>query len=108
MTWEVIAFESNREEKPVEVFIKSQSRKTIAKVANEIDLLEKHGNLLRMPHSKMISKKLFELRIRGKEEIRIIYTFKSHKIYLLHAFKKKTQRTPAKEINTAIRRIDMI
>lgn len=45
--------------------------------------------------------------IRSKQEIRIIYCFKNRNIYLLHAFKKQTQKTPRKEIETALKRLDM-
>lgn len=105
MTWKVIVFETNRGEKPVEDFIKSLNESTIAKTAHEIDLLEKHGPRLSMPHSKKLTTDLYELRIRGKQEIRIIYSFIKNDIYLLHAFKKQKQQTPRKEIETASRRL---
>lgn len=96
MTWKILLFETSRGEKPVERFINFLNSNTIAKVIHNIDLLEKYGNLLRMPHSKRLVKGLYELRIKGKEEIRILYTYKSRNIYLLHAFKKKSQKTPKK------------
>jgi len=49
MTWNIIAFESQRGEKFVEEFIKSLDKPTIAKVSHEIDLLEKHGPFLGLP-----------------------------------------------------------
>jgi hypothetical protein len=73
MTWEVIAFESSRGDKYVEDFLKSCQARTISKAGELIDLLEKHGPLLTMPYSKKITKEMYELRIRGIQEIRIIY-----------------------------------
>ncbi len=108
MVWKVLLFEDTRGEKPVFDFIKSLSKISIAKVTHMIDLLEAHGNLVRMPHSKQILNNLYELRVRGKEEIRIFYTFKGSKIYLLHCFKKKTQKTPTKEIKIALSRLDLL
>ena len=105
MTWNIIAFESGRGEKPVEEFIKSQEPKTIAKIASEIDLLEQHGNRLGRPHAAPLQKGLFELRIRGKEECRILYAFSKDKIYLLHAFRKKSQKIPRREIEVAFKRL---
>ena len=105
MAWNVVVFESKRGEKFVEEFVKSQDAKTIAKVGNEIDLLEKHGPILGMPHAKKLTSGLYELRIRGKQEIRIIYSFVKDNIYLLHAFKKQTQKTPAREIEIAVNRL---
>jgi len=105
MIWMVIAFESRRGEKFVEEFIKSLEPPAIAKVTHAIDLLEKHGSLLGMPHSKYLSSKLHELRVRGRQEIRVVYAVVNNKIYLLHAFRKHTQKTPAKEIDTALKRL---
>lgn len=106
--WNIILFESTRGEKPIKDFIKSLSYEIGPKVVRGIDLLEKFGNLLGMPHSKRIGPNIYELRIRGKEEIRIFYTFKKNNIYLLHAFQKKTQKIPRKEFETAIKRLDLI
>ena len=61
-----------------------------------------------MPHSKQLAKGLYELRVRGKEEVRILYCFKKKDIYLLHGFKKQTQKTPGKEIEIALKRIEML
>ncbi|MCL5746759.1 MAG: type II toxin-antitoxin system RelE/ParE family toxin [Patescibacteria group bacterium] len=108
MTWKIALFESNRGENPVEDFIKSCDPLTAAKIIHTVDLLEKFGFMLKMPHSKKLTKEIYELRIRGKEEVRIFYSFKKSRIYLLHAFKKKTQKTPEKEIKTAKKRLDLI
>jgi len=67
MNWNILLFETNRVEKPVEKFIKSQNPATIAKIAHTLDLLEKYGSFLSMPHSKKITGNLYELRIRGKQ-----------------------------------------
>src|SRR3989338_5569462 len=101
MKWEVIAYETVRGERPVAEFIKKQQPQAIAKIAHLIDLLEIYGNLLSMPHAKRLEINLYELRVRGKEEIRIIYGFKGKIIYILHGFKKQKQKTPQKEIATA-------
>lgn len=108
MVWVVKVFESIREEKPVELFIKSLDKLSIAKITHTVDLLEKHGPYLGLPHSKKLLSNLYELRIRGKQEVRICYTFFKNDIYLLHAFKKKSQKTPRKEIDIALKRLDFV
>ncbi|MFA5792579.1 MAG: type II toxin-antitoxin system RelE/ParE family toxin [Candidatus Gracilibacteria bacterium] len=60
----------------VEKFILKLEKPTIAKVLRTVDLLEKFGNDLGMPHSKKIRHNLFELRVRGGQEVRI-FAFKS-------------------------------
>lgn len=85
----------------IEKFIESLETKTIAKTLRTIDLLEKFGNRLAMPHCKKVSGNLFELRVTGQQEIRIFYCFHRGIICLLHGFVKKSQRTPNKEIRLA-------
>ena len=104
--WTILTFETSSGEKVVDEFIKSQQPQAKAKIAHIVKLLRQHGNRLSMPHSKALGSGLYELRIRGKEELRILYCFTPQRtIYLLHAFKKKTQETPNKELNLAVQRM---
>lgn len=103
-SWEVIFFETARGEKVVKEFIKSLEASTISKISSEIDLLKDHGPFLGMPHSRKMTKDLYELRIRGRQEIRIVYGFINKTIILLHIFIKKTQETPLREIEAALKR----
>ncbi len=106
MSWEILFFESGRDEKPVEIFIDSLDIDTEAKVFRMVyTLLHQYGPSLTMPHSKKITDNLYELRIRGKVEIRIFYTFKDKAIYLLHAFQKKSQKIPSRELDIAKKRL---
>lgn len=104
MGWTVKLYESKRGEKPVEKFVKSCKQEVIAKVGHHIDLLEQHGPFLGMPHARKVSGKIYELRVRGKQEVRIFYAFRGSAIILLHAFKKQTQRIPFRELDTAQKR----
>ena len=106
MLWNILEYETVRAERPVAKFITSQQPQAIAKITHLIDLLGIYGVLLGMPHAKKLQNNLYELRVRGKEEIRIIYGFKAKNIYLLHGFKKQKQKTPKKEIETARRRLN--
>lgn len=89
----------------VEKFILSLPKNTIAKVLRTIDLLEQFGHLLGMPHSKKIAKNLFELRVRGQQEVRIFYSFHENSAILLHGFVKKSQKIPTKELRQAIQKL---
>lgn len=90
----------------VEKFIQSLEKTAIAKTIHTIELLEKFGNRLGLPHSKMVSRGIFELRIYGSQNIRIFYTFSKNKAVLLHGFIKKTPKIPNKEIGLAIKRLN--
>ena len=89
----------------LERFINRLDKPTIAKTLRTIDLLERFGHSLGLPHSKKISARLFELRVHSAQNVRIFYTFHKSKIFLLHAFIKKSQKIPQKELATAIRRL---
>lgn len=86
----------------LEKFIKSLEKMTIAKVLRTIDLLELFGNRLGLPHSKKVARYLFELRVRGTQEVRILYAFDKGATVLLHGFVKKSQKIPRKEIRAAL------
>lgn len=103
--WKILEYETTRGDRPVTEFIKRQQPQAIAKITHLIDLLEMHGNLLGMPHAKRLKPNLYELRVRGKEEVRIIYGFVGKTIYLLSGFKKQKQKTPRKEIEIAKQRL---
>lgn len=92
----------------VEKFIQSLEKNTVAKVIHTIELLEKFGNRLDFPHSKMISRGIFELRINGNQSVRIFYAFSKNKAVLLHGFVKKTPKIPKKEIDIATKRLNSL
>ena len=99
--WSVTSYRTTRGELPVEQFTHALDANTYAKTLRMVELLERYGPQLRPPYSKKIKKDLYELRIKGKVEVRIIYTFLNGIFHLLHAFKKKGQKIPLREIKLA-------
>lgn len=91
----------------LENFVQKLEAPILAKVLRTIDLLERYGPVLRMPHSKKIDDKMFELRIRGQQEIRIFYVFHGQAAILLHGFIKKSWHIPQKELRVARRNSDL-
>jgi hypothetical protein len=77
-------------------------------VLRSIDLLAEFGNTLGMPHSKHIKKNLFELRIRGRQEIRIFYTFSKSQAVLFYGYVKKSQKIPTKELSRAFLKLKQL
>lgn len=94
--------------KDIKIFVKTLEISTQAKVGRGIDLLEQFGQNLGMPHSKAITSGIFKLRIRGTQEVRLFYTFHDDTIIFLHGFIKKSEKTPLREINTAIKRKSLL
>jgi phage-related protein len=68
-----------------------------------VELLMEFGPDLRMPHSRAMGGGLFELRPRGYEGVgRALYCFVSgRRVVVLHAFVKKTESTPKRDLAIA-------
>jgi len=79
----------------------------VARFIRYAERMEIHGPDLGMPHTRAMGDGLFELRLKGPEGIaRVFYcTLSRRRIMMLHHFVKKTQKTPAKEIDIARKRM---
>ncbi len=90
---------------PAQEFIDSLDVKMQAKMLRTIMLLQENGTDLRMPYSEHLEEGIFELRAKvGSNISRVMYFFfDGSKAILTHGFIKKTQKTPASEINRALR-----
>jgi phage-related protein len=100
-----VRFYRNRKtgESSVLEYIKDLGKKDRAKVSKYIEFLRVHEGYLDEPYSKHIIGKIRELRVDfGHNRHRILYfTFIKRTIILLHAFLKKTTKTPVSEIMKA-------
>ena len=69
--------------------------------------MEVYGPDLGMPHTRAMSKGLFELWLKAEEGIaRVLYcTMAGQRIVILHQFVKRSGKTPRKEIEIARKRI---
>ena len=105
MAWKVLFFQTARGDSPVKEFVENQDKITYMKLIHAVELLENGGPYLKPPYIKKLQDKLYELRISGKAAIRIFYTIINGEYYLLHAFKKKSQKTPSKELKIALDRM---
>ena len=79
--------------------------KARAKFAQIAILLEEKGPEVQMTYSKHLEDGIFKVRvIVGKDSSRILYFFlEGKRIIFTNGFKKKTQKAPRREIETAIR-----
>ncbi len=93
---------------PVQEFIDSLEIKVQSKVKDSIKLLQEFGIRLGLPHvKKLTGTELWELRILGGDNLRVLYIAMTGKTFvLLHGFKKKKDKTPPKEIKIAEGRLD--
>lgn len=73
------------------------------RVRHMIKLLETLGHELRMPFSKPVEDGIFELRIVGAVQIRLLYFFHDEHVVVVHAFFKKTEQLRNRDIDYALR-----
>jgi phage-related protein len=88
---------------PVREYILELNKKERTKMLKYIEFLREREGYLEEPYSKHIQGKVRELRVDfAKSHHRIFYfTFIEKTIILLHAFVKKTAKTPKSEIGKA-------
>ena len=95
-------------DKVLEEFIQSLEKPTFARVLRTIGLLKTFGSKLGMPHTKKVVARIFELRVRGEQNVRILYTFHKTKAVLLHGFVKKSNKIPNKEVKIALSKLSAL
>lgn len=105
--WEIVPYRSPAGRSPVEEYLDGLPANEAARVEVALDLLAEYGTTLGMPQVRPVSHDLWELRIRGKTQHRVLYiALRGQRFLLLHAFTKKTQATPARAIRTALDRLN--
>ena len=101
--FELIAYEKENGEIPVENFLDSVNPRLRAKIFGLLGILQEKGNMLREPYSKCLEDGIFDLRCKfGSDITRVLYFFYYEgKIILTNGFVKKSQKTPKREIQLA-------
>ena len=103
MPWMLQQYEDSRGSRPVEEFIGALGETERAVVKAKLVYLQERGSQLREPFTKSLGNGLYELRVHA---YRIFFCFRpGNRIVLLHAFRKKSQATPRRELDVARRRI---
>jgi phage-related protein len=97
MSW-AIDFYSGVQDAIIEMPPKIQAR-----MIRLLELMEEHGANLGSPHTASMGDGLFEIRAKAKEGIgRALFCYmKGEHVYILHAFVKKSQKTPKKDLELA-------
>lgn len=104
MSIKVIYFETARGDQSVRNYIEALPDKERAKVKALIDHLSERV-VLNEPQARKMGgyPGLFELRPGAH---RVFYCYHEGKVVLLHAFRKKSDKTPQREIETAYNRMN--
>lgn len=101
MDWKVELYDES-----VEETILNMPPKIQARMIKLLELIEKYGANLGPPHTESIGAGLFEIRAKAQEGIgRSLYCYmKGKHIIVLHAFIKKSNKTPKLELDLAKKR----
>jgi len=92
----------------IQTFLLSFDDTTVAKIIHSLELLDELGEKIRPPKSKKVAKDVYELKVLGNLSMRIFYTFYGGNIWILHAFTKKSQKIPKKELGLFMRRLNYL
>lgn len=107
MDWALKFYTDLRGRSPVEEFFNTLPDPDLARIQRALELLQDFGLDLRQPHAKNLERKLWELRVpAGGKAYRIIYfAHTGRRFILLHAFLKKTPKTPPSDLAVARKRL---
>ena len=90
---------------PVREWLRSLTREQRKIIGEDIKTVQ-FGWPLGMPLVRKLDKDLWEVRIRLPDGIaRVLFTTGERQMILLHGFIKKTQKTPAKDMDLALKRM---
>lgn len=106
--WSVEFYVAADGHSPVRDFLTGLDAKTQARFVWSIEQLRLQNVRARPPLVKHLEGKLWELREESNTNIyRVLYVFLTgRRVVFLHGFQKKTQKTPRREIDTALARLD--
>lgn len=98
--YNIILYTTDRGDSPIDEFLDGLDKKSRAKVAAYLSLLEDEGPNLKRPYADVVRGKIRELRIHySSNQYRVLYFFHIRdQIVLVHGFSKKTQQLKKKTL----------
>jgi phage-related protein len=105
--WSIVFYVEESGQRPVNDFLADLDPRTQARFIRSIELLRLRNVQARESLVRHLEGKLWELRQESSGNIyRLLYFFfTGREIVFVHGFQKKTQQTPRREIETALRRL---
>src|SRR5437660_12101634 len=102
MEWEIVYYSDDAQQAILEFPAGIQ-----AKYIHLTERMLTFGPDLGMPHTRAMGKGLFELRLKSNEGIgRVLFCNRpQRRIMMLHAFVKKSAKTPTRELKVARKRM---
>ena len=103
---QIIFYETDFGEKPVEEFLAALDAAVRAKIVRTLELLRTQQIVPAKFWKKLSGSDLWEVRVEYAGNIyRVLAAFaKNNRVILLHAFQKKSQKTPRQDMQIALQR----
>lgn len=104
--YKVVFYTPKRKKSPISEFLDNCKVSLRAKIIRQLKYVQEFGLTPAVPNlRKLKGTPLWELRILGKDNVRIICAkIRNRQIVILHIFRKKKQKTPTRELNIALGR----
>lgn len=104
----VVFFRTETRREPVREWLKSLPREQRKMIGEDIKTVQ-FGWPLGMPLVRKLDQNLWEVRIRLPDGIaRVMFTTSGQRMFLLHGFVKKSQKTPREDLALAKTRLRML
>ena len=106
--YSLVLYTTERGDSPIDEFLDGLGKKSRAKVAAHLSLLEEEGPNLKRPYADVVRGKIRELRIQfSSNQYRILYFFHMrNQIVMVHAFSKKSLQLKEKDLELAEKRME--
>lgn len=104
---EIVFYQSSRGRSPITKFLDEQPKRDQAVLLAVLNEIEEMGLQAKGAVFRQLEGKLWEIKVKAPSGgYRFLYVLVSSKtMMLLHAFKKKTQKTPLNELSIARKRL---
>ncbi|MEI6690155.1 MAG: type II toxin-antitoxin system RelE/ParE family toxin [bacterium] len=101
-------FKHNNEE-PIEEYLSNSDETTRGKIVRQIAYIYEYGINPNIPRfKKLVGYNIWEARVLGKDNIRIFCCSNLGVIYILHIFRKKSQKTQKKDLQIGEKRYNIV
>ena len=95
-------YKTRRGRSPVAEFIQEQPAPLQAAIARAFDRIEEHGLRGSGVSLRQLRGKLWEIRVQAGAAARVFYVLRTEvELVVLHAYRKQSQKAPAREIDIA-------
>lgn len=104
-----LKFYEHNHKSPVQEYLSTCNDKVFEKVSRQLRYLGEYGLCAEVINLKKLKGyPIWEVRILGRDNLRILCWQSKDVIWILHVFPKKTMKTPLKDLATGLKRYNEI